>query len=102
MLLVLLLVALFLLVLLGFYVFVAAPRSRTHQTFAAFLACLALWTIKDITFWGFPSEASVAWWTSASFIISLLLQYALVIFAWVFPEDNAIPLRRAAVLFAPG
>jgi signal transduction histidine kinase len=102
MLLVLLLVALFLLVLLGFYVFVAAPRSRTHQTFAAFLACLALWTIKDIAFWGFPEEGVVSWWVSASFIISLLLQYALVVFAWVFPEDRRIPLRRAAVLFAPG
>ena len=102
MLLVLLLVSLFLLVLLGFYVFVAAPRSRTHQTFAAFLACLAIWTVKDITFWGFPEQGSVAWWASASFIISLLLQYSLVIFAWVFPEDRPVPLKRAAVLFAPG
>jgi signal transduction histidine kinase len=102
MLLVLLLVALFLLVLLGFYVFVAAPRSRTHQTFAAFLACLALWTIKDIAFWGFPEEGAASWWASASFIISLLLQYALVVFAWVFPEDRPVPVRRAAVLFAPG
>jgi signal transduction histidine kinase len=102
MLLVLLLVALFLLVLLGFYVLVAAPRSRTHQTFAAFLACLALWTIKDITFWGFPQDGTVAWWASASFIISLFLQYSLVIFAWVFPEDRHVQLKRAAVLFAPG
>jgi signal transduction histidine kinase len=102
MLLVLLLVALFLLVLLGFYVFVAAPRSRTHQTFAAFLACLALWTIKDITFWGFPVDGPVSWWASASFIIALFLQYALLIFAWVFPENGGVPWRRAAVLFAPG
>jgi signal transduction histidine kinase len=102
MLLVLLLVSLFLLVLLGFYVFVAAPRSRTHQTFAAFLACLALWTIKDITFWGFPERVPVSWWASASFIVSLLLQYALVVFAWVFPENGPVPLKRAAVLFAPG
>ena len=48
MLLALLLLSLFTLVLLGFYVFVAAPRSRGHQTFAAFIACLALWTVKDI------------------------------------------------------
>jgi signal transduction histidine kinase len=102
MLLVLLLVALFLLVLLGFYVFVAAPRSRTHQTFAAFLACLALWTIKDIAFWGFTEDGTVSWWASASFIISLLLQYSLVIFAWVFPEDRRVPIKKAAVLFAPG
>ena len=103
MLLALLLLALFLLVLLGFYVFVAAPRSRTHQTFAAFLACLAIWTIKDIAFWGFtPENGSAHWWASSSFIISLLLQYSLVIFAWVFPENGPVPLRRAAVLFAPG
>ena len=99
-----LLLSLFLLVLLGFYVFVAAPGSRTHQTFAAFVACLALWTVKDIALWGFEtrSEMSAAWWASASFIIALLLQYSLVVFAWVFPENRPAPLKRAAVLFAPG
>ena len=103
MLLVLLLLSLFLLVLLGFYVFVAAPRSRTHQTFAAFVACLALWTIKDIALWGFYTrEGSASWWASVSFIIALLLQYSLVVFAWVFPENGPVPVKRAAVLFAPG
>ena len=99
-----LLLSLFLLVLLGFYVFVAAPGSRTHQTFAAFVACLALWTVKDIALWGFEtrSEMSAAWWASASFIIALILQYSLVVFAWVFPENRPAPLKRAAVLFAPG
>ncbi|HEX8140869.1 MAG TPA: ATP-binding protein [Pyrinomonadaceae bacterium] len=103
MLLALLLLSLFVLVLLGFYVFVAAPRSRTHQTFVAFVACLALWTIKDIVLWGFyVRDGSAAWWASVSFIIALLLQYSLVIFAWVFPENRPVPLSRAAVLFAPG
>ncbi|HEX8001022.1 MAG TPA: ATP-binding protein [Pyrinomonadaceae bacterium] len=103
MLLALLLLSLFLLVMLGFYVFVAAPRSRTHQTFAAFVACLALWTVKDIALWGFEArEGSAAWWASASFIISLLLQYSLVVFAWVFPENKPVPLRKAAVMLAPG
>ena len=41
--------ALFLLVALGFYVFVADPRKRAHQTFAAFIAFLAVWTVKDLT-----------------------------------------------------
>ena len=45
--------ALFLLVGLGFYVFVADPRKRAHQTFAAFIAFLAIWTIKDLVFWNF-------------------------------------------------
>ena len=102
MLLVLLLLSLFLIVLLGFYVFVAAPRSRAHQTFAAFIACLALWTIKDIALWGFPPlEGSAMWWAGVSFLLALLLQCSLVVFAWVFPEDRPVPLRRAAVLFAP-
>ncbi len=103
MLLVLLLLVLFLLVLLGFYVFVAAPRSRTHQTFTAFVLCLAIWAVKDIALWGFNArDGSVAWWASASFLMALALQYSLVIFAWVFPENGAVPYRRAAVLFAPG
>ncbi len=93
--------ALFLLVLLGFYVFVANPRSRAHQTFAAFIAFLALWTIKDLIFWNFQTEnISSNWWASASFIIALLMQCALVVFAWVFPENSRTPRRRAAVLFA--
>lgn len=103
MLLALLLLALFLLVLLGFYVYVAAPRRRTHQAFALFVACLALWVAKDVALWGFPlRDGSLAWWANASFILALLLQYALVVFAWVFPEDEPVPTRVAATLFAPG
>ncbi|HEX8181604.1 MAG TPA: ATP-binding protein [Pyrinomonadaceae bacterium] len=103
MLLVLLLLVLFLLVLLGFYVFVAAPRSRTHQTFTAFVLCLALWTVKDIALWGFNArDGSVGWWASGSFLMALALQYSLVVFAWLFPEDAPLPYRSAAVLFAPG
>jgi signal transduction histidine kinase len=103
MLLALLLLSLFTLVLLGFYVFVAAPRSRTHQTFAAFVACMALWTVKDIVLWGFrEGERLAEWWASVSFVIALLLQFSLVVFAWVFPENGGVPARRAAVLFAPG
>lgn len=94
--------ALFLLVSLGFYVFVANPHNRAHQTFAAFISFLALWTIKDLIFWNFQIEnASADWWASASFIIALLMQCALVVFAWVFPEDLRTPRRKAAVLFAP-
>ena len=103
MLLALLLLSLFLLVLLGFYVFVAAPRSRTHQAFAAFVACLAVWTVKDIVLWGFGEGAGAAgWWVNVSFVMAILLQYSLVVFAWVFPEDGPLPVRRAAVIFAPG
>ncbi len=94
--------ALFLLVSLGFYVFVANPRNHAHQTFAAFIAFLVLWTIKDLVFWNFQIETMPAdWWAAASFIIALLMQCALVVFAWVFPNDTRIPKKQTAVLFAP-
>ncbi len=103
MLVVLHLFALFLLVALGFYVFVADPRKRANQTFAAFIAFLAIWTTKDLIFWNFyPRDSTAGWWASASFITALLMQYAMVVFAWVFPEDARTPRRRAAILFAPG
>ena len=95
--------ALFLLVLLGFYVFVTEPRSRANQTFAAFIAFLALWTVKDLVFWNFLNgDSAAAWWATGSFSIALLMQYALAVFAWVFPENSRTPKRRAAILFAPG
>ena len=98
-----LLFSLFVLVLLGFYVFAAEPRSRAHQTFAAFIICLALWTIKDIVLWEFqPRSGSAGWWAGASFILSFFLQFFLVVFAWVFPENRRTPRRKAAILFAPG
>jgi len=94
--------ALFLLVTLGFYVFVANPRNRAHQTFAAFIAFLAVWTTKDLIFWNFYARnATAGWWVSASFVIALLMQFAMVVFAWVFPENARTPRRRAAILFAP-
>lgn len=94
--------ALLLLVLLGFYVFVENPRSRAHQTFAAFISFLALWTVKDLIFWNFhEANASSGWWAAVSFIVALLMQCSLVIFAWVFPENSRTPRKKAAVLFAP-
>jgi len=103
MLVVLHLFALFILVALGFYVFVAEPRKRANQTFAAFIAFLAIWTTKDLIFWNFyPRNSTAGWWASASFITALMMQYAMVVFAWVFPENGRTPRRRAAILFAPG
>ena len=95
--------ALFLLVTLGFYVFVSNPRNRAHQTFAAFIAFLAVWTTKDLIFWNFyPRDSAAGWWAAASFVTALMMQYALVVFAWVFPENSRTPRKKAAVLFAPG
>src|SRR5438128_8370783 len=95
--------ALFLLVALGFYVIVANPRSRSHQTFAAFIAFLGLWTTKDLVFWNFNSgDGEYGWWAAVSFTTALLMQFALVVFAWVFPENGRTPRKKAAILFAPG
>ncbi len=94
--------SIFLLVFLGFYIFVANPRSRANQTFAAFISFLALWAAKDLVFWNFEDKLLVwDYWASASFIIALLMQCALVVFAWVFPENARTPRKKAAVLFAP-
>lgn len=95
--------ALFLLVWLGFFVFVTNPRRRANQTFAAFISFLALWTVKDIILWDFhTANETASWWASASFIIALLMQCSLVVFAWVFPENLRTPRKKAAVIFAPG
>ncbi len=95
--------ALFLLVTLGFYVFVANPRNRAHQTFAAFIGFLAFWTIKDLVFWNFyPTDLASGWWVAASFVVALFMQFAMVVFAWVFPENARTPRSKAAILFAPG
>jgi signal transduction histidine kinase len=100
--LVILLLCLFLQVTLGFYIFAAAPRMRAHQTFAAFIACLALWTVKDIAFWEFLTTDNFAfWWAGASFTLSLALQFFLMVFVWVFPENLRTPRKKAAVIFAP-
>ncbi|QYO66910.1 ATP-binding protein [Leptolyngbya sp. 7M] len=95
--------ALFLLVLLGFYVFVNDPRSRANQTFAAFIAFLALWTTKDLIFWNFFDEYwGSELWATASFTIAFLMQCSLIVFAWVFPENARSPRKKAAVIFSPG
>lgn len=93
---------LLILVVLGFYVFVADPRRRANQTFAAFIAFLALWTTKDLIFWNFERNDTFApAWAASSFVIALLMQCSLVVFAWVFPENSRTPRRKAAILFSP-
>lgn len=94
--------AVFLLVGLGFYVFAADPRRRAHQAFAAFISFLALWTVKDLIFWDFyPIDQAAGIWAGTSFIIALLMNFVLVVFAWVFPENSRTPRRKAAILLAP-
>ncbi|MCS6874230.1 MAG: ATP-binding protein [Pyrinomonadaceae bacterium] len=97
------LLALFLLVLLGFYIFVENPRNRAHQTFASFIALLGLWTTKDLFFWNFEElQRFPEIWAATSFIVALFMQYTLIVFAWVFPENSRTPRRKAAIFFSPG
>ena len=49
-----------------------------------------------------PERLSSRALAGASFIIALFLQYSLSIFSWVFPDDDPVPVKRAAVLFSPG
>ncbi len=97
------LVSLLGLVLLGFYIFVENPRNRAHQTFAAFITFLAFWTVKDLFFWNFDELQTFAYlWACISFIVALSMNYALVVFAWVFPENLRVPHQKALMLFSPG
>jgi signal transduction histidine kinase len=97
------LVSLLGLVSLGFYIFVENPRSRAHQTFTAFIAFLAFWTVKDLFFWNFDEFQTFAYlWACISFIVALSMNYALVVFAWVFPENLRTPHQKVLMLFSPG
>src|ERR1051326_4588079 len=69
---------------LGFYVLIAAPHHAINRTFAAFIGLMILWIVKDIALWGFhgPDE-DAGWWATASFLIGIGLQFALLLFASV-------------------
>jgi signal transduction histidine kinase len=95
-----LMASLFMTLALGFYVLVAAPHHAINRTFAAFIGLMILWIIKDLAFWGFHAENEDAtWWAMASFLIGISLQFALLLFASVFPE-NAQPRWRMIMALA--
>jgi signal transduction histidine kinase len=102
MLILILMASLFITLALGFYVLVAAPHHAINRTFAAFVGLMLLWIIKDIALWGFHgAEENAAWWAAASFVIGIGLQFALLLFAEVFPENARPRGKRLAVLAAP-
>ena len=95
-----LLISLLVTLALGFYVLVAAPDHAINRTFAAFVGLMIVWIVKDLAFWGFDRQREDAgWWVAASFLIGIMLQFALLLFAEVFPE-NARPRWGRLVLFA--
>lgn len=90
-----LLLSLFITIALGFYVLVAAPHHPVNRAFTLFNGLMVLWIVKDLAFWGFhEAETNGHWWAASSFVIGLALQYALLIFADVFPENGHVRWRR--------
>ncbi len=87
---------------LGFFVLVAAPHRAANRTFAAFVGMIILWIVKDLAFWGFHGEGiSTELWTDASFLIGVAVQFALLLFAGVFPENTRPEWKKAALLALP-
>lgn len=99
---IILIVSLFITLALGFYVLVAAPHHAINRAFAFFNGLMVLWIVKDLAFWGFHEEQSDGhWWAIGSFIIGIGLQYALLIFADVFPENGQVRWWRVGLFALP-
>jgi signal transduction histidine kinase len=97
-----LLLSLFITIALGFYVLVAAPHHPVNRAFTLFNGLMVLWIVKDLAFWGFhEAETNGHWWAASSFIIGLALQYALLIFADVFPENGRVRWQRVGLFALP-
>ncbi len=102
MLILILMASLFITLALGFYVLVAAPHHAINRTFAVFIGLMILWIVKDIAFWGFHEvNKDGTWWAMVSFLIGIILQLVLLLFAEVFPENARPRWRRLAVLALP-
>ncbi len=92
---IILLLSLFITLALGFYVLVATPHHAINRAFAFFNGLMIVWIVKDIAFWCFHGpDTNGEWWAMSSFIIGIALQYALLIFADVFPENGQVRWRR--------
>jgi signal transduction histidine kinase len=99
---IILILSLFITLALGFYVLVAAPHHAINRAFAFFNGLMTLWIVKDLAFWGFHDEQTDGhWWALGSFIIGIGLQYALLIFADVFPENGQVRWWRVGLYALP-
>ncbi|HZS05536.1 MAG TPA: ATP-binding protein [Blastocatellia bacterium] len=97
MLILMLLASLFITLALGFYVLVAAPQRAINRTFAAFVGLMIVWIVNNLAFWCFhPAGADAGWWATVSFLVGAAVQFALLLFAGVFPEDTRPDWRLAA------
>jgi signal transduction histidine kinase len=97
-----LLLSLFITLALGFYVLVVASHHPINRAFTFFNGLMIFWIVKDIAFWGFhEAQTAGSWWAISSFVIAIALQYALLIFADVFPENAQVRWRRIGLLALP-
>jgi signal transduction histidine kinase len=102
MLILLLLLSLFITLGLGFYVLMIAPHLAINRAFAVFVGLMLLWIVKDLALWGFHGPDDVAnWWAQISFLVGVILQFSLLLFSDVFPENNPPRWRRAFLLSIP-
>jgi signal transduction histidine kinase len=97
-----LLLSLFITLALGFYVFVAAPHHTVNRAFTLFNGLMIGWIVKDLAFWGFH-EANTGGheWAIISFLLGIALQFALLIFVDVFPDNAPVRWHRIAWLALP-
>jgi signal transduction histidine kinase len=102
MLILLLLLSLFITLGLGFYVLMIAPHLAINRAFAVFVGLMLLWIVKDLALWGFHGPDEEAnWWAQISFLVGVVLQFSLLLFSDVFPENNPPRWRRACLLSIP-
>jgi signal transduction histidine kinase len=102
MLILLLLLSLFITLGLGFYVLMIAPHLAINRAFAVFVGLMLLWIVKDLALWGFHGpEDEADWWAQISFLVGVVLQFSLLLFSDVFPENNPPRWRRAFWLSIP-
>jgi signal transduction histidine kinase len=94
--------SLFITLALGFFVLVAAPQQNINRTFTAFVGMTMLWIAKDLAFWSFHEEgARASWWAAASFLTGIAVQFALLLFSGVFPENKPPDWKWALLLAVP-
>src|SRR5437868_1152315 len=102
MLLALLMISLVITLAVGFYVFISAPHQPVNRLFALFIGTMLLWIVKDIAFWVFhESDQAGDWWAMASFGVAGALHIPLIYFAWSFPENARIGLKRGLAAAFP-
>src|SRR5215475_14191440 len=75
---------------LGVLVWRAGPRSRTHQSFGAFVVLAAIWVL-GVAF--FHSGTNLRLWAYLAFAATGLLPATFLAFAQYFPTSTQAPAK---------